>query len=296
MSEISANLIKELREKTGAGIVDCKKALVESKGDIEAAVDVLRKSGAAKADKKSGRITTEGRIAIYQNEKAAALVEVNCETDFVAKNEDFQKTADAIAKLAVEKECASVDALLEQKLGNTSVKETLQNMVLKIGENIGLRRVLLVPAGSGEKIGSYIHMGNKIGVLVKVLGNLQESAIRDVAMHIAAAAPLYLDRDLIPAEAIAREKAVYEEQMKDLKKPPQVMEKIMEGKIASFADQVCLVRQAFVKDPSGKQSVAEFLKLQDASAKVLQFARFQVGEGMAKKEENFAAEVAKAIG
>ncbi len=296
MAEISANLIKDLREKTGAGIVDCKKALVESNGDLEAAVDALRKSGAAKANKKSGRITTEGRISIYQNDKAAALVEVNCETDFVAKNEDFQKAADDIARLAVEKECTTVEALLEQKLGPISVKETLQNMVAKIGENIGVRRVIRLTSSAGEKIGSYIHMGNKIGVLVKAAGNIEDAALRDIAMHIAAAAPQYLERSAIPEEAIAREKAVLEEQMKELKKPPEMMAKIMEGKIASFADQVCLLKQPFVKDPTGKQTVTDFLKQLDANLKIVEFTRYQVGEGMAKKEENFAEEVAKVIG
>jgi elongation factor Ts len=297
MAEISANLIKELREKTGAGVLDCKKALTETGGDLEKAVDQLRKSGVTKAEKKSGRITTEGRVSVKIEGNQAALVEVNCETDFVAKNPDFQNFSEGLAALVLKEKPKDLSALQELSLNGQKVKDILQNMVAKIGENISVRRFQLVSAASDEKLGSYIHMGNKIGVVVKIKGpadKITDGAVRDVAMHVAASSPQYLSREFIAAEAIEREKAIYQEQMKDMKKPPQVLEKILEGKLARFADEVCLVSQPFVKDPTGKQSVADFLKAIHPEIKVTEFVRYQVGEGMTKKTDDFAAEVEKA--
>jgi elongation factor Ts len=292
MAEISANLIKELREKTGAGVLDCKKALTETGGDLEKAIDQLRKSGVAKAEKKSGRITTEGRISIKIEGNQAALVEVNCETDFVAKNPDFQNFSEGLAGLVLKEKPNDLNALQELSLNGQKIKDILQGMVAKIGENISVRRFQLVSASADEKLGSYIHMGNKIGVVVKIKGpadKLSDAAARDVAMHVAASTPQYLSRELIPADAIEREKAIYAEQMKEMKKPPQVLEKILEGKLARFADEVCLVSQPFVKDPTGKQSVADFLKAIHPEIKVTEFVRYQVGEGMAKKSDDFAS-------
>jgi elongation factor Ts len=297
MAEISANLIKELREKTGAGVLDCKKALTETGGDLEKAVDQLRKTGVAKAEKKSGRITTEGRISVKIEGSGAALAEVNCETDFVAKNPDFQNFSEGLVGLILKDKPKDLNALQELSLNGQKVKDILQGMVAKIGENISVRRFQIVSAAPDEKIGSYIHMGSKIGVVVKVKGpadKLNDAAIRDVAMHVAASTPQYLSREFIPADAIEREKAIYQEQMKEMKKPPQVLEKILEGKLARFADEVCLVSQPFVKDPTGKQSVADFLKAIHPEIKVTEFVRYQVGEGMAKKSDDFAAEVEKA--
>jgi len=297
MAEISANLIKELREKTGAGVLDCKKALTETGGDLEKAVDQLRKSGVAKAEKKSGRITTEGRISVKIEGNQAALAELNCETDFVAKNPDFQNFSEGLAGLLVKEKPKDLNALQELSLNGQKVKDILQAMVAKIGENISVRRFQLVSAGPDEKLGSYVHMGNKIGVVVKIKGpadSLNDAAARDVAMHVAASTPQYLSREFIPSDAMEREKAIYQEQMKEMKKPPQVLEKILEGKLARFADEVCLVSQPFVKDPTGKQSVADFLKAIHPEIKVTEFVRYQVGEGMARKSDDFASEVAKA--
>jgi len=299
MAEISASLIKELREKTGAGVLDCKKALTETGGDLEKAVDQLRKSGVAKAEKKSGRITTEGRISVKIEGNQAALVEVNCETDFVAKNPDFQNFSEGLVGLILKEKPKDLNALQELSLKGQKVKDILQGMVAKIGENISARRFQIVNAAADEKLGSYIHMGNKIGVVVKIKGpadKVNEAAVRDVAMHVAASSPQFLSREFIPAEAVEREKAIYQEQMKEMKKPPQVLEKILEGKLARFADEVCLVSQPFVKDPTGKQSVADFLKAIHPEIKVTEFVRYQVGEGMAKKSDDFAAEVEKARG
>ncbi len=299
MSEISASLIKDLREKTGAGIVDCKKALVEAGADFEKAVDILRKTGAAKAEKKSGRITAEGRVTIKQQGNEAVLVEINCETDFVAKNPDFQNFVEEVGAHLLKARPAGVEELLASNFRSASLKQSLEDMILKIGENISIRRFAFLKAGPNEKIGSYIHMGNKIGVAVLMKGpedQLSDAVLRDVAMHTAAASPLYLNPAAIPADALEREKVIYREQMKDLNKPANVLEKILEGKVARFADDVCLLNQAFVKDPTGKQSVAQYLKQVHPELDVVQFVRYQVGEGVVRKEEDFAAEVAKQLG
>lgn len=297
MADISAELIKDLRVKTGAGVLDCKKALTESKGDLEAAVEILRKSGAAKADKKTGRITAEGRISLVVEGNQGVMAEVNSETDFVAKNPEFQAFADEVAASILKSKPANVEALLKSSLRGSSVEETLKGLIAKIGENISVRRFTTLQAGADEVVGSYVHMGNKIGVLVKVKGpkeKVSEAALRDVAMHVAASAPQYLSREEIPGEVIAKEKEIYLEQMKDSGKPANVLDKIIEGKIAKFADEVCLVSQPFVKDPTGKQSVSQFLKQIDPAIAVTGFVRYQVGEGLAKKEQDFASEVAKA--
>lgn len=296
MAEITADMIKDLRIKTGAGVLDCKKALLESNGDADAAVEVLRKSGAAKADKKTGRITAEGRIALKVEGKQGVMVEVNSETDFVAKNPEFQSFSDELAASILQSNPANIEDLLKSKFRGSTVDEVLKSLIAKIGENISVRRFKVLQAGADEVVGSYVHMGNKIGVLVKIKGpqdKINEATTRDVAMHVAASAPQYLSRDNIPAEIIAKEKEIYLEQMKDSGKPANVLEKIIEGKIAKFADEVSLVSQAFVKDPTGKQTVAQFLKQIDAGASVVDFARYQVGEGIAKKDEDFASEVAK---
>ncbi len=298
MSEISAELIKELRAKTGAGVVDCKKALTESQGDIEAAVDILRKSGAAKADKKSGRITAEGRVVIKSLENISVMAEVNCETDFVAKNADFQNFVQATADQILKEKPKDVDALLGSSFQGKSFKEAQQEIITKTGENISVRRFVLLSSEAGEKIGSYLHMGDKIGVLVKMKGpadKLSDQVSRDVAMHVAASAPSYLAKENIPADVIAKEKEIYLEQMKDSNKPAQVLEKIIEGKISRFAEDICLLHQLFVKDPTGKQTVAQFLKEIHPDLTVVDFVRYQVGEGIAKRSDDFAAEVAKQL-
>lgn len=297
MADITADMIKDLRIKTGAGLLDCKKALSESVGNVDVAVEILRKSGAAKADKKTGRITAEGRVSLQVEGNQAVMVEVNSETDFVAKNPEFQSFADEVASTVLKTKSADLPALLKAPFRGVTVEEALKNMIGKIGENISVRRFKTVQAAADEVLGSYIHMGNKIGVLVKLKGpkdKISEAVTRDVAMHVAASAPQYLQREDIPSEIIAKEKEIYLEQMKDSGKPANVLEKIIEGKVSKFADEVCLVNQIFVKDPSGKQTVSQFLKQIDPAISVVDFVRYQVGEGLAKKEQDFASEVAKA--
>lgn len=298
MSEISAELIKELRAKTGAGVVDCKKALLESQGNIEIAIDILRKSGAAKADKKSGRITAEGRVVIKSQGNVSVMAEVNCETDFVAKNADFQNFVQATADQILKEKSKDVEALLSSSFQGKTFKEAQQEIITKTGENISVRRFIVLSSDAGEKIGSYLHMGDKIGVLVKMKGpadKLSDQVSRDVAMHVAASAPSYLAKENIPADVIAKEKEIYLEQMKDSNKPAQVLEKIIEGKISRFAEDICLLHQLFVKDPTGKLSVAQFLKEIHPDLTVVDFIRYQVGEGIAKRSDDFAAEVAKQL-
>lgn len=297
MADITADMIKDLRIKTGAGLLDCKKALTESGGNVDGAVEILRKSGAAKADKKTGRITAEGRISLKVEGNHAVMVEVNSETDFVAKNPEFQAFADEIAGTVLQSKPSDVATLLKSSIRGSSLEEVLKTMISKIGENISVRRFVNLAASGDEVLGSYVHMGNKIGVLVKLKGpkdKITEAAIRDVAMHVAASAPQYLQREDIPAEVIAKEKEIYLEQMKDSGKPANVLEKIIEGKVGKFADEVCLVNQVFVKDPTGKQTISQFLKQIDPGISVVDFKRYQVGEGLAKKEQDFASEVAKA--
>lgn len=295
---ISAQAVKELREKTGAGMMECKKALAENGGDLEQALDWLRKQGLKASASKAARIATDGLVATFlsTDAKSAVLLELNCETDFVAKNEHVVAFAQATAKVVSEKNPAFAEEALGLKVptGET-IGENINLLVAKLGEKISLRRFASLQAKSG-KIGSYIHLGSKIGVLVNLEGSkLDDAILRDVAMHVAAVNPAYLNKADIPADVLAREKAIYLEQMKDSGKPAPVLEKILEGKIAKYASEVCLNEQIFIKDPTGKKSVSQILKELDSSLKVVQFVRYQVGEGMEKKQEDFAAEVAKMV-
>lgn len=296
---ISAQAVKELREKTGAGMLDCKKALEESGGDMEAAVDALRKKGVASAAKKSSRLASEGLIHIASSEKAAAVVEVNCETDFVAKNEAFQNFVKELSEVALEKNPASQEEFLALILPSTSknIKDSSTDMIAKIGENINVRRFACLQAGEGEALTTYTHMGSKIGVLLKVAssGALKEEEQKGVAMHIAAMAPRFLNEGEISQDVLDREKEIYRAQLQESGKPAEMIDKILEGKIKKFATEVCLEKQAYIRDPEGKASVANFLKKLDPQAKVVQFVRFQVGEGLEKKQEDFAKEVASQI-
>jgi elongation factor Ts len=236
-------------------------------------------------------------VSIRQAGNEAVLLEINCETDFVAKNPDFQNFVDQVAEQVLKNHPDNMEAMLDSVFQGQKLRDALQGMVAKTGENISLRRFHLMTAGAGERIGSYTHMGNKIGVLVKLKGpqdSLSEVVVRDVAMHVAATSPQYLAREDIPSHAIEREKEIYREQLKDSNKPPPVIEKILEGKLARFADDVCLLHQAFVKDPTGKQSVSQYLKQVHPELSVVAFVRYQVGEGLVKREDDFAAEVAKA--
>lgn len=293
---ISAQDVKNLREKTGAGMMDCKKALEETGGDFEKAVDFLKKQGLAKAMKKGSRVAAEGLVFAKITDQKAALVELNCETDFVAKNDDFQKAGEDLVNLIYETTPASLEEALQLKLGDQSVEEKINSLVAVIGEKITLRRFQVVNAKEGGKLGGYIHMGGKIVVVAEVKGDkISDETIRDVGMQIAAMSPKYVDKSEVSQELLNKEKEVFLEQMKDSGKPAEILEKIVGGKLDKFAAEISLNQQIFVKEPSGKKTVEKYLKEIDPAAKVIQFQRFAVGEGIEKKQESFADEVAKMV-
>ena len=290
---ISASQVKDLREKTGAGMMDCKKVLTETDGDMEKAIELLRERGIAKAAKKSGRIAAEGLVEAYISEdgKVGAVVEVNSETDFVAKNEEFKNFVMSVAKQVVEKNPKDVEDLLAQESidepGKT-VKEVLTDKIAKIGENMNIRRFArFESAGLVEK---YIHGDGKIAVLVNMNGGDSEVA-KDVCMQIAAARPEYLNEASVPEDRLNKEKEILKAQTMNEGKPEAIAEKIVQGRIRKFFEEVCLVNQAFVKEPDKK--VSQLLK--EHNAEVVEFARFEKGEGIEKKEENFAEEVMKQL-
>jgi elongation factor Ts len=281
---ISAAQVKELRERTGAGMMECKKALVETAGDLDAAVELMRKTGLAQADKKAGRVAAEGLIAIAQSSDAAALVEVNCETDFVASGDEFGSFAADVAATALALGDEDVEGLMEARLeGGATVEETRRALIAKIGENINVRRVAVV--SGGDYIGSYIH-GRRIGVAVSLSGGDADLA-RDIAMHVAASNPQYVDETAVPADVLAKEKEILSEQARNEGKPEQIVEKMVEGRLRKFLAGITLVGQPFVKDPD--VTVGKLLASHDAS--VRRFVRFEVGEGIEKKQENFVDEV-----
>jgi len=303
--QIPAELVRELREKTGAGMMDCKKALSESGGSLEDAVDVLRKKGLAAAAKKASRIASEGVVAAHVAPGSAALVEVNCETDFVAKTEDFQEFVRRIAATVNGKDPKDVsDALLLPGDGGVSLADMLNEKVAKIGEKISFRRFtrLALPAGVRGVTVPYIHAGGKIGVLVELLGagadDVEFGALaKDMAMQIAAANPLYVSREEVPAEAIEREKAIYREQALAAGKPEKILNRIAEGKLEKYYADFCLVEQAFIKDPDRrvKDLLDEMAGKRGVDVRVGRFSRFQVGEGLAKRPDDLAGEVAKQL-
>ena len=290
---ITAELVKQLREKTGAGMMDCKKVLTETNGDEEKAIELLRERGIAKAAKKSDRIAAEGLVTTYvtADQKVGAVVEVNAETDFVAKNEEFRNFVADIAKQVAEKNPATVEDLLAQtSMAETdkTVQDVLTNKIATIGENMSIRRFERFE--SNGLVESYIHGDGKIGVLVEMEnGNIDLA--KDVCMQIAAARPEYLDRDSVPADRVAHEMEILKAQAVNEGKPEAVAEKIVQGRINKFYGEICLVEQEFVKDPD--QTVGKLVE--SKGAKIVRFARFEKGEGLQKREENFAEEVAKQI-
>ena len=290
---ITAEQVKELREKTGAGMMDCKKVLTETNGDEEKAIELLRERGIAKAAKKSDRIAAEGLVTTYVTEdhKVGVVVEVNAETDFVAKNEEFRTFVADVAKQVAEKNPASVEELLEQasivEIDKT-VKEVLTNKIATIGENMSIRRFERFE--SNGLVESYIHGDGKIGVLVEIEGGNSVLA-KDICMQIAAARPEYLDRESVPAERVEHEMEILKAQAVNEGKPEAVAEKIVQGRIGKFYGEICLVEQSFVKNPD--QKVGKLVE--SNGAKIVKFARFEKGEGLQKREENFAEEVAKQI-
>ena len=289
---VTASLVKELREKTGAGMMDCKKVLTETDGDLEKASELLRERGIAKAAKKSGRVAAEGMVEAYISEdgKVGAIVEVNSETDFVAKNQEFRTFVMDIAKQVVKNNPKTVEDLLQEPAifeeGKT-VNESLIGKIATIGENISIRRFARFETTDGL-IEKYIHGDGKIAVLVNMTSGNKELA-KDVCMQIAAARPEFVSREQVPAERLEKEKEILKAQTMNEGKPEAIAEKIVMGRINKFYEEICLVDQEFVKDPS--QKVSNILK----DAKVVEFARFETGEGIEKKEENFAEEVMKQL-
>ncbi len=289
--QISASLVKELRERTGAGMMECKKALQEANGDIEAAIEAMRISGQAKAAKKAGRVAAEGVISIQRDGPRAAIVEINSETDFVAKSDDFQAFTKTVTQLVLDVKPSELEALLAAATPEgKSVEEYRKEMVAKIGENINVRRFDLYEA-QGDQLGAYLH-GNRIGVLVDMQGGDEELA-KDVAMHIAASRPVCVGPEDVPADSIAKEREIFAAQAAESGKPQNIIDKMIEGRIKKFIGEVTLLGQPFVKNPD--QSVEKLLA-EAGGAKVLRFTRFEVGEGMEKKADNFADEVMQQAG
>ncbi|MCG6862805.1 MAG: translation elongation factor Ts [Chromatiaceae bacterium] len=286
---IRAALVKELRERTGAGMMECKKALVETDGDIEAAIESMRKSGQAKAAKKAGRTAADGVvvIAIAGDTKAGVMVEVNCETDFVAKDASFTEFAEKVAGRTLAVDAADVESLGAEPLedgGDTSIAQAREALVAKIGENIQLRRLVRFDEVRG-RLYSYRH-GVRIGVLVEMEGGNAELG-KDMAMHVAATNPMCVSADDVPSEILEKEKEIFRAQALESGKPEQIVEKIIQGRVRKYLEEVTLLGQAFVKDPD----VTVEKLLAQAGAKVVRFARIEVGEGIEKKQENFADEV-----
>lgn len=288
MATISAKLVKELREKTGAGMMDCKKALTETDGDIDKAIDYLREKGIAKAAKKADRIAAEGLVHVETKGNDAVIVEINSETDFVARNEGFQELVKEIANQVLDTKAETVEALMETTLPNgKSVDERIKEAISTIGEKLSVRRFAIRPKTDNDAFGAYLHMGGRIGVLTVVEGSTDEEAARDVAMHIAAINPKYVSSEQVSEEEINHEREVLKQQALNEGKPENIVEKMVEGRLRKYLQEICAVDQDFVKNPD--VTVEAFLKTK--GGKLVDFVRYEVGEGMEKREENFADEV-----
>ncbi|EVG59342.1 translation elongation factor Ts [Staphylococcus aureus] len=288
MATISAKLVKELREKTGAGMMDCKKALTETDGDIYKAIDYLREKGIAKAAKKADRIAAEGLVHVETKGNDAVIVEINSETDFVARNEGFQELVKEIANQVLDTKAETVEALMETTLPNgKSVDERIKEAILTIGEKLSVRRFAIRTKTDNDAFGAYLHMGGRIGVLTVVEGSTDEEAARDVAMHIAAINPKYVSSEQVSEEEINHEREVLKQQALNEGKPENIVEKMVEGRLRKYLQEICAVDQDFVKNPD--VTVEAFLKTK--GGKLVDFVRYEVGEGMEKREENFADEV-----
>ncbi|CAI3031798.1 TPA: translation elongation factor Ts [Staphylococcus aureus] len=288
MATISAKLVKELRKKTGAGMMDCKKALTETDGDIDKAIDYLREKGIAKAAKKADRIAAEGLVHVETKGNDAVIVEINSETDFVARNEGFQELVKEIANQVLDTKAETVEALMETTLPNgKSVDERIKEAISTIGEKLSVRRFAIRTKTDNDAFGAYLHMGGRIGVLTVVEGSNDEEAARDVAMHIAAINPKYVSSEQVSEEEINHEREVLKQQALNEGKPENIVEKMVEGRLRKYLQEICAVDQDFVKNPD--VTVEAFLKTK--GGKLVDFVRYEVGEGMEKREENFADEV-----
>ena len=288
---ITASMVKDLRTQTGAGMMDCKKALVEAEGDIARAVDILREKGLSQAAKKASRVAAEGAVgsAVSEDGKTGTILEVNCETDFVGTNEDFRNLAASIADQILAVNPADVEALLDSEIDGKKVRDLVTEAVAKIGENISVRRFVRYESAEG-KVYSYIHGGGKIGVLVEMIGADDELG-KDIAMQVAAANPSYLDRTQVSQAEIDHEKEVLAVEARNEGKPENIIEKMVIGRINKYYKEVCLVDQEFIKD--GDLTISKLVKSKNAS--VVRFARYQLGEGIEKKQDDLAAEVAKQL-
>jgi len=286
---ITASLVKELRERTGSGMMECKKALVECDGDIEAAAELMRKSGAAKADKKAGRVAADGaiKVSVSDDGKLAAILEINSETDFVAKDDNFQSFADQVMQAIVDNKPESVEALSALALSSgESVEEARQALIAKVGENIQVRRFEIIE--SDQTVASYLH-GARIGVLVET--SVDADMSRDIAMHVAAVNPQFVDESAVPSEFVEKEKAILIAQAESSGKPMEIIEKMIQGRLKKFLAEITLMGQPFVKDQD--QTVEQLVS--KAGGSVSRFIRYEVGEGIEKKVEDFAAEVASQL-
>lgn len=295
MAVITAGLVKELRERTGAGMMDCKKALMENDGDMDKAIDYLREKGIAKAVKKAGRIAAEGLIfdAVSADHKRAVLIEFNSETDFVAKNVEFKEFGKKLAEIAITNNVKTIEALNEVEIeAGKTVAQAVTDLIAKIGENMNIRRIHETEAKDGF-VATYSHLGGKLGVIVELSGEATEANItkaRDIAMHVAAMDPKYLNSSEVTTADLEHEKEIARKQLEAEGKPAQIIEKILVGKMNKFYEENCLVDQIYVR-AENKETVAKFA----APSTVLSFARYKVGDGIEKKEENFAEEVAAQI-
>ncbi len=297
MTQITAAMVKELREQTGAGMMDVKRALTEANGDMEEATKILRKKGLAAATKKAGRITSEGAVQAYTTGNVGALVEVNCETDFVARTDQFRQFADDLAKLIARSKAKTVEELNRETLNGETVAQKTQNLIAKIGENITIRRFERFEAAPGASIGTYIHAGGKVGVMVELVANNQTDrdpeVARDVAMHIAAAEPRFIRREDVAQKDLDAEREIAREQALKSGKPENIVEKMVTGKMEKFYGEACLLEQPYIRND--KQSVGDYLKASGKEAgcayTVTRFVRYKLGEGIEKKANDFAAEV-----
>ena len=287
MAQITASLVKELRERTGAGMMDCKKALTQTDGDIDAAIDYLRENGIAKAAKKADRIAAEGLSYIEVKGNKAVILEINSETDFVAKNEKFVALVKNVAEAILAAEPETLEEALQVEAQGGTVEAVINEGIATIGEKLSLRRFEVVTKSDADAFGAYSHMGGRIGVLTLVEGSTDEEAAKDVAMHIAALAPKYLDESEVPADVLEHEKKVLTEQALNEGKPANIVEKMIVGRINKFLEEITVVNQKFVKDDSF--TVEKFLA--SKGGKLAKFVRYEVGEGIEKKEDNFAEEV-----
>ena len=287
MAQITASLVKELRERTGAGMMDCKKALTQTDGDIDAAIDYLRENGIAKAAKKADRIAAEGLSYIEVKGNKAVILEINSETDFVAKNEKFVALVKNVANAILAAEPKSLEEALQVQAEGGTVEAVINEGIATIGEKLSLRRFEVLTKTDADSFGAYSHMGGRIGVLTLVEGSTDEQAAKDVAMHIAALAPRYLDESEVPADVLEHEKKVLTEQALNEGKPANIVEKMIVGRINKFLEEITVVKQKFVKDDS--LTVEKFVA--SKGGKLAKFVRYEVGAGIEKREDNFAEEV-----